>query len=107
MVFLFCCFVNKRFVFVCLRLFLLNLTELISKRKEQFLALLLFSGMYLFSCNNFSIEDDAYENRPNFKTETKSATYYYDKSGGGFSKVIDINGIDWVHYNGDPYADRD
>lgn len=72
--------------------------------KRQFLTLILFSGMFMFSCNKISIDNDTYENRPHFKIETKSATYYYDKAGGGFSRVIDMNGIDWVKYNGDPHA---
>ncbi len=53
---------------------------------------------------NISIVTETYQDRPHFKIETKSATYYYDKEGGGFSSVIDINGIDWVNYNGDPNA---
>jgi hypothetical protein len=62
------------------------------------------SGMFLLSCNRISIEDESYENRAHFKIETRTATYYFDKSGGGLSRVIDSDGIDWINYNGDPHA---
>lgn len=62
------------------------------------------SSIVLASCGAVVIMDDTYENRPHFRIETKSATYYYDKSGGGMSRVIDRDGVDWVHYNGDPHA---
>jgi hypothetical protein len=57
-----------------------------------------------YSCNNVAIEDAQYEERPHFKIETKTATYFFDKAGGGFSRLIDPDGIDWVQYNGDPQA---
>jgi len=61
-------------------------------------------AIFLISCNRISIENDMYENRPHFRIETGTATYYYDKAGGGLSRVIDPDGIDWVNYNGDPHA---
>lgn len=58
----------------------------------------------MLSCDKITIEDDTYENRAHFRIETKTATYWFDKAGGGLSRVIDTDGIDWVHYNGDPNA---
>lgn len=58
----------------------------------------------LLSCNRVSIDRARYENRPHFVISTKTATYYLDSAGGGLSRIIDADGVDWVHYNGDPHA---
>lgn len=63
-----------------------------------------FLAIVFLGCNSISIREDTYENRPHFKIETSTATYYYDRAGGGFSRVIDKDGTDWIHYNGDPKA---
>lgn len=62
------------------------------------------SSSCLVACSSISISDETYEGRAHYKIETKTATYFYDKAGGGLSRVIDQDGIDWVHYNGDPKA---
>ncbi len=72
--------------------------------KKLTFILIVVSGMIVLSCNNISIEDESYEDRAHFKIETKTATYFFDKAGGGLSRVIDSEGIDWVNYNGDPHA---
>lgn len=66
--------------------------------------LIILSAMFLGACSSITISDDTYESRPHFKIETKTATYFYDKAGGGLARVFDKDGIDWVHYNGDPNA---
>lgn len=66
--------------------------------------LIVLSHVLLVGCNKTTIEEASYENRPHFKIETRAATYYYDNAGGGLSRVIDKDGTDWVHYNGDPKA---
>ena len=63
-----------------------------------------FPCFYLLSCNTIKIDDDIYEDREHFRIETRTATYLFDKAGGGLARVFDNDGIDWVHYNGDPYA---
>lgn len=72
--------------------------------KKLTFVLIVISGTFLLSCNNISIEDDRYEERPHFKIETKTATYFFDKAGGGFSRVIDSEGNDWVNFKVDPNA---
>jgi hypothetical protein len=72
-------------------------------KKLNFIPIVL-SGMFVLSCNSISIEDETYEERPHFKIETKAATYFFDKAGGGLSRVIDSDGNDWINYNGDPHA---
>ncbi|MBD3242557.1 MAG: hypothetical protein GF331_18350 [Chitinivibrionales bacterium] len=42
-----------------------------------------------------------YESRDCFRIETSSATYLYDKRGGGFTSIIDADGNDWISYHHD------
>ena len=72
--------------------------------KKLILLIIVLPGMLMFSCNSISIEDESYEERPHFKIETKTATYFFDKAGGGLSRAIDADGIDWINYKGDPHA---
>jgi hypothetical protein len=44
------------------------------------------------------IEDIQYLERPHFKITTPSVIYYFDKAGGGFSSMIDKDGLDWIAY---------
>ena len=57
--------------------------------KKLTFILIVVPGMFVLSCNNISIEDERYEERPHFKIETKTATYFFDEAGGGLSRVID------------------
>lgn len=66
--------------------------------------IIILPAILLFSCKSITIVDATYENRPHFKIKTKTANYFYDKAGGGLSRVIDPDGTDWVHYKGDPHA---
>ncbi len=49
-----------------------------------------------------TISDSEYEARPHFKVATENATYYFDRAGGGFSRVLDRDGNDWVAFHRDP-----
>jgi hypothetical protein len=48
------------------------------------------------------ISEAEYESRDHFKIVTGSTTYYFDKTGGGFSRVLDRDGNDWVSFHKDP-----
>jgi len=48
------------------------------------------------------ITDAVYEGRPQFKIVTPDATWFYDKAGGGFSRLIDRDGRDWIGFHRDP-----
>jgi hypothetical protein len=48
---------------------------------------------------------DDYENRSHFRIETKSLTYYYDVKGGGFSRIIDKYGNDWISFKMQPWGE--
>ncbi len=40
-----------------------------------------------------------YEGRSQFKVTTASATWFYDKAGGGFSRLVDREGRDWISFH--------
>lgn len=53
--------------------------------------------------SEIEIIDGIYENRPHFIIKSSTATYYYDKAGGGFSRLLDVDGIDWINYKTEPW----
>jgi hypothetical protein len=65
----------------------------------QFLLLLLF---FFTSCHRVLIEDgfdDAGQSC--FRITTPGATYFYQKEAGGFSSILDQDGIDWIGFSPD------
>lgn len=52
-----------------------------------------------------TIEEGNYEGRPQFIIKTKTATYFYDKAGGGFSRMIDKEGKDWISFKKNPLSE--
>ncbi|MBP7140436.1 MAG: hypothetical protein KBA71_00900 [Opitutaceae bacterium] len=48
------------------------------------------------------ISDTDYEGLPHFRIVTPGGTWYYDKSGGGFSRLIDRDGRDWIAFHMTP-----
>ncbi len=55
---------------------------------------------------NFSaikISETVEQGIPGLKIETPSATYIYDKAGGGFMSMIDRNGKDWISFKKEDY----
>jgi hypothetical protein len=50
---------------------------------------------------NISIVETTYLDRPHFKITTPSITYYFDRAAGGFSSMIDKDGLDWISYKKD------
>lgn len=49
-----------------------------------------------------TITDADHEGRAQFKIATMSATYFFDRAGGGFSRLIDRDGKDWISFKKDP-----
>ncbi|MEM9723253.1 MAG: hypothetical protein AAGA10_28550 [Bacteroidota bacterium] len=49
------------------------------------------------------IVEGTYMNRPHFLIQTESATYYYDRKGGGISRMIDRQGKDWIAFGKEPW----
>lgn len=44
-----------------------------------------------------------YEGAEHFVVRTPAATYWYDKAGGGFSRLIDRDGNDWIGFRREPW----
>ena len=49
-----------------------------------------------------AITDATYEARLHFKIVTSTATYFFDRGGGGLSRMIDRDGHDWIAFHKDP-----
>lgn len=67
---------------------------------ESFL-LILF--LLISSCikAQVKIEEVNHQDRPHYKISTPSATYLFDRAGGGFSSIIDKEGLDWISFQKD------
>jgi hypothetical protein len=52
-----------------------------------------------------NITEGEYEGRPQFIVRTESATWYYDRAGGGISRLIDRSGRDWVAFSKSPLSE--
>jgi hypothetical protein len=46
-----------------------------------------------------------YEGTKHFVVKAGGITYYYDQQGGGFSRIIDEEGNDWVGFKREPWGD--
>ncbi len=66
-----------------------------------------YPGFYLTvrhpSAEPVKITTTRYEDRPHFLVRTPTATYYYDRAGGGLSRMIDCYGNDWIAYHNKPW----
>jgi hypothetical protein len=51
-----------------------------------------------------SISTTKYEDRPHFLIQTYAATWFYDRAGGGFSRLLDREGRDWISFSKEPLA---
>jgi hypothetical protein len=50
------------------------------------------------------ITESEYEGATHFVIRTKLATYWYDRAGGGFSRMIDRDGRDWISFKREPWG---
>lgn len=46
-----------------------------------------------------------YEGKPHIVVKTKSITWYFDKEGGGLSRMIDKEGNDWISFKREPWGE--
>lgn len=51
------------------------------------------------------ISELSYQGAPHFLVKTETASYYYDREGGGFSRIIDRDGNDWVSFKREPWGE--
>lgn len=56
-------------------------------------------------CADVEIEEDEYEGRAQFVIRTENITWYYDRAGGGFSRLIDREGRDWIDFHKEPLSE--
>lgn len=54
------------------------------------------------SAKALEITEAQYEGRPQFVIQTDSATWFYDRAGGGFSRLLDREGRDWIAFHKEP-----
>jgi hypothetical protein len=50
-----------------------------------------------------SITTAQYEGAEHFVVRTPAATYWYDRAGGGFSRLLDPDGRDWIAFRREPW----
>jgi len=73
------------------------------KNFQAHLLILLFSFLFAGSCRQVRIDPDSMdEGQACFKINTPHATYFYQKEAGGFSSILDPEGIDWIGFMPDP-----
>lgn len=51
------------------------------------------------------ITEGSYEERDHFIVSTPAAIYYYDKAGGGLSRLLDKDGRDWIDFKMKPWGE--
>jgi hypothetical protein len=44
------------------------------------------------------------QGRPHFMVRTERATWLYDRAGGGFSRLVDLEGRDWIDFGAEPLS---
>ncbi len=62
------------------------------------LALLIFLAVFSGGLTAQIITEKEYFSRPHFEVTTKTATYLFDRAGGGFSSMKDIDGLEWIGF---------
>jgi hypothetical protein len=63
--------------------------------------LVFFVSISLYVKAQVKIEKVNHQDRSHYKVTTPSATYLFDRAGGGFSSIIDKDGLDWVSFQKD------
>jgi hypothetical protein len=64
---------------------------------------LLFAQSGNSSLPEVRITEAIYEGADHFVIHTPAATYWYDKAGGGLSRMIDRDGQDWIAFRREPW----
>jgi hypothetical protein len=69
-----------------------------------FLFLVLNINMIFAKNTKLHITETNYQGKPHFIIETKFITWYFDREGGGFSRMIDRDGNDWITFKREPWG---
>lgn len=51
-----------------------------------------------------TIKEGRYEDRPQYVVTTPMGTWWFDRAGGGFSRLIDEEGHDWISFHKEPLS---
>ncbi len=79
--------------------------------KRSGIILLFFSLMLAlplhaeFSSTELQFKEEVYEGKSHYVIATPNITYYYDMEGGGFSRMIDRSGRDWISFKREPWGE--
>ncbi len=66
------------------------------------LLLALLLGTVTPTIHAVEISETTYEGRDQFQIRTENAVWFYDRAGGGFSRLIDPDGRDWINFSKNP-----
>jgi hypothetical protein len=70
----------------------------------RFVSILLIPLLLHTCSDSVSMEEVSYVGRPHILVHTKALDYYYDARGGGFSRILDREGNDWVGFRMEPWG---
>jgi hypothetical protein len=77
-------------------------------KQHPFVAGIAFCLMALCFCpapgSALDMREGEHEGRAQLIVQTASATWFYDKAGGGFSRLIDREGRDWIAFSKTPLS---
>lgn len=64
----------------------------------------LFVLLFIFQkISGIIVTEALYEGVPHYVIKTKTATWWYDIQGGGFSRLTDRQGNDWIAFKREPW----
>jgi hypothetical protein len=64
-------------------------------------------AVWFFCCSlahAIEITEGTHEGRAQFVVRTEAGTWFYDRAGGGFSRLIDRSGRDWIAFSKSPLS---
>lgn len=67
---------------------------------------ILLLPLFLNSCQDpVTMEETDYRGRKHILVKTQALDYYYDVKGGGFSRIVDREGKDWIAFKMEPWGE--
>lgn len=74
---------------------------LVSPSQKAALLCCLLLSTHLCAQQAITITESKHADRPHYIIRTAAATYFYDRNGGGFSRILDQYGNDWISFQAD------
>lgn len=73
------------------------------KNLQSLLLIISLFNLFSWSCGEVDIDPAVMDaGQTCFRISTPNATYFYQKEAGGFSSILDKDGIDWIGFKPDP-----